>query len=154
MLISQPFEESPRSEESLRLNLAAVPAAPSQARQFARKELRTRLVPPQEVQAAETVISELVTNAVHASGATLDRAPGTDRAERQNIGLTLRLLPGEVVVEVTDDNPAPPVLAIAAPDSESGRGLLLVDALSKAWGHSPSPSGGKVVFAVLGITSG
>jgi hypothetical protein len=41
------------------------------------------------------------------------------------------------------------LLADASTDDESGRGLMLVQALSKEWGYFFSPSGGKVTYCVL-----
>jgi hypothetical protein len=55
-----------------------------------------------------------------------------------------------VVVEVWDSNPQAPVAKEAALDEESGRGLMLVDALCERWGSEPAPGrGGKVVWAEL-----
>ncbi|WP_333492496.1 ATP-binding protein [Streptomyces camelliae] len=36
-----------------------------------------------------------------------------------------------------------------APTAESGRGLLLVDALAADWGSAPYPPSGKTVWACL-----
>jgi hypothetical protein len=65
------------------------------------------------------------------------------------ISLTLRHLPGKVVIEVFDHDPNPPILVDADTDAEGGRGLLLVEALSKEWGHFFPPAGGKIVYAVV-----
>jgi anti-sigma regulatory factor (Ser/Thr protein kinase) len=82
---------------------------------------------------ADTVgllVSELVTNAVTAS-----------RALARDLGVTpVRLLLVErtasVLVEVWDGSDELPALAVPPEplDAEHGRGLLLVDALSQAWG--------------------
>jgi hypothetical protein len=54
----------------------------------------------------------------------------------------------QVVVLVWDASPLPPVLVDASEDAETGRGLLLVQALSTRWGwHFPPGLGGKVVWA-------
>ena len=37
-------------------------------------------------------------------------------------------------------------------DAENGRGLMLVDALSKEWSYFFPPGGGKVVYCFLEIT--
>jgi hypothetical protein len=82
------------------------------------------------------VVTELVANAVrHAGGDILLVIEDTDGARR---------------VEVWDTSSNPPRMQADSLDAESGRGLLLVDALSKTWGWSAS--GGpepwaKVVFA-------
>ncbi|MDI2128210.1 ATP-binding protein [Yinghuangia seranimata] len=53
-------------------------------------------------------------------------------------------------VEVTDTNPAVPPTHFPeppSPDSESGRGLLLVAALATIWGVRRTPSPGKTIWA-------
>jgi anti-sigma regulatory factor (Ser/Thr protein kinase) len=89
---------------------------------------------------AELVVSELVTNGVQAS-----RAMG-QAAVRMWLVSDLR----QVVVFVWDASPRPPVPADPpGADAESGRGLLLVEALSDRWGHFGYDGGGKVVWAAL-----
>jgi hypothetical protein len=56
--------------------------------------------------------------------------------------------PGAIAVVVKDSSPYPPVKRQIAADSERGRGLHIVEALSVHWGWSPE-DGGKAVFAVL-----
>jgi hypothetical protein len=60
----------------------------------------------------------------------------------------LRAYPDHIRVEVRDSNSRPPVLvANLKPDGtgsdedESGRGMLIVDALASAWGSSPAGRG-------------
>lgn len=82
---------------------------------------------------ATLIVSELVTNAiVHAA------TPAELRAQWSNGVLRLE------VIDNAEGNPPDP--RIAAPDDEGGRGLLLVDALSTAWGVE-STDHGKVVWA-------
>jgi len=66
-----------------------------------------------------------------------------DLAGVQRISLTLRHLPGRVVIEVFDHDPNPPVLSDADTDAEGGRGLMLVQALSKEWVTSSRPLAGR-----------
>jgi len=54
-----------------------------------------------------------------------------------------------IVVEVADDNPGLPSMVVAPGAASSGRGLVIVDRLSKTWGVRPEPSGGKVIWADL-----
>jgi serine/threonine-protein kinase RsbW len=86
---------------------------------------------------AETVTSELVTNAItHANGAT--------------IGLEVMRLEvsGAVSVIVADASPDPPVMRCPATDLEHCRGLHIIEALSARWGWIPQDQG-KAVYAIL-----
>jgi serine/threonine-protein kinase RsbW len=89
---------------------------------------------------AEAIASELVTNAIQ--HADLDPA--------ENIGVSLmRVWSGEAIgIVVTDSSPVPPVRLKTAADSEHGRGLQVVEALSVQWGWHPE-DGGKAVYAIL-----
>ncbi|MET9322560.1 ATP-binding protein [Streptomyces sp. NPDC003038] len=90
---------------------------------------------------AELVLSELVTNALHAP-APSDRQVGIRIAHSSTDGL-LRL-------EVSDAGSGRPELRHPEPDAEHGRGLQLVDALSHRWGVSPRAGGiGKTVWSEL-----
>jgi anti-sigma regulatory factor (Ser/Thr protein kinase) len=86
---------------------------------------------------AETVTSEIMTNAVKHAGA-------------QTIGLELTSLDGcrAVAIVVTDPSPLPPVRHDLADDAECGRGLHIVATLSARWGWRPQGTG-KAVFAIL-----
>ncbi|MER5642645.1 ATP-binding protein [Kitasatospora sp. NPDC002227] len=81
------------------------------------------------------ILTELVANAVAASVIT-----GV-------ITLVAQLMAGELLIEVFDQSPAMPRRRPSDDFAENGRGLLLVEALSTAWGWHPAP-GGKVVWAV------
>jgi hypothetical protein len=89
---------------------------------------------PDLVGPAALVASELVTNAaVHA---------------HTMMTLQVRLRPCHLRIAVFDGSTLPAVASPAAPASNRGRGLHLVDAVSAAWGWTPRP-GGKVVWAAL-----
>ncbi|MFD0901744.1 ATP-binding protein [Actinomadura sediminis] len=87
------------------------------------------------------VVSELATNAiVHGASGPTDhivvRAYEMDNGKR--------------VIEVWDRGETwPEPGQVPEDDTESGRGLLLVDALTDGWGVRPLNEGGKVVFAKL-----
>ena len=90
---------------------------------------------------AEVIASELVVNAIqHASNTNPDT----------KVGVTLmRVWNWEAVsVVVTDSSPRPPVKRETTADSERGRGLQIVEALSVLWGWNPE-GGGKAVYAIL-----
>lgn len=83
----------------------------------------------------QTVISELVTNALRAGTGAIHAL------------LTWRWAENMVELQIWDD--AAGVPAMREPDfaAETGRGLFIVAALSAAWGHHPGADGGKVVWA-------
>ena len=80
----------------------------------------------------ELIVSELVTNATQHAGGV------------RSIAITAR--DGYIRVEVADPDPTPPSLRSPGTGENSGRGLLLVAALSRAWGVRPEGDG-KVVWA-------
>lgn len=62
--------------------------------------------------------------------------------------VTLVRIPGVVRVEVTDRGVGLPVVGDGRLDGVSGRGLVLLDALSMAWGVIPTGAGKVVWFEV------
>jgi hypothetical protein len=107
-------------------------------------------------ESVELIVSELMTNALRAS------APGAlgwpDRADQggqQVIGIRLASDGQQVLVEVWDGNPAPPVTRLISQDGETGRGLLMVQTVSSRWGYyyppasSPGDRAVKVVWALV-----
>jgi anti-sigma regulatory factor (Ser/Thr protein kinase) len=85
---------------------------------------------------AETIASELVTNAITHAGTA---AFGLD---------VMHLERAVVAVIVSDSSPRPPVKRRHWCGTEHGHGLFIVDALSAAWGWQFQPPG-KAVYAVL-----
>ncbi|MFE7379509.1 ATP-binding protein [Streptomyces zhihengii] len=95
-------------------------------------------------EAVTLVAAELVANAV-----THGHVPGRD------FRLRLTVTSGAARVEVTDTRserqPATGPRPLAS-DGESGRGLLLVEALARDWGVTPRPTPpGKTVWAVVSL---
>ena len=89
------------------------------------------------VETAKHLVAELAANAV-----THGRVPGRD------FRLTLRLVGERLRIEVTDTRGERlPDLQRPAGDAESGRGLLLVDALADRWGVIEGPFPCKTVWA-------
>jgi anti-sigma regulatory factor (Ser/Thr protein kinase) len=138
-------------EQKSSLELVTLPSAPYWARRYTSAALHAWQLVPETIETAELLVSELVTNAIRASGPKPGPLAYSGPEGLEHITLTLRLLPGRVVIEVFDHDPSAPVLAEAGPDSESGRGLMIVDIASKEWGYQYPPSGGKIVFCVLDI---
>jgi anti-sigma regulatory factor (Ser/Thr protein kinase) len=98
----------------------------------------------------ELVVSELVTNAVQASVDDEGRPRYTDEHGLACIHLRLSTDGVAALIEVWDENFGLPAPDQANLDDESGRGLMLVDALAERWGWDLPPSGrGKVVWALV-----
>jgi anti-sigma regulatory factor (Ser/Thr protein kinase) len=97
---------------------SAVPCARLHARNVAIEQGHADIA-----QTVELVTSELVTNAVRASAGL----------ELPVVRLCVASDPPSVTVYVWDASPQMPVRRDASPDQESGRGLILVDALSEKW---------------------
>ncbi|MFG3163846.1 ATP-binding protein [Streptomyces sp. NPDC048232] len=89
-----------------------------------------------------SVVAEFAANAV-----THGRTPGRDFA------LRLTLTPKSVRIEVTDTRPDKLPLAsgrlpeLPGTEAESGRGLLLVEALADRWGTGPQSPHTKILWA-------
>jgi len=121
------------AEGTLVLNIPAVPTSAA----YVRRALADLLEPCSGSadfgETAALLVTELVTNAArHAGGDLRLRADLHDHT---------------LLVEVTDVNATLPVLAPAPGwDSESGRGLLLIDALADRWGSETDPPGKCVWF--------
>jgi anti-sigma regulatory factor (Ser/Thr protein kinase) len=94
---------------------------------------------------AELVVSELTTNAVRF---------GSTRAARGSyvpaITLAVWYIPDLAVIEVSDENEKPPEIRAAHEESEGGRGLQLVQSLSREWSYYHPRPGWKTVYAVIG----
>lgn len=123
-------------DRSARLRLLPQARAAGTARHFTRTTC-TQWDLPAPLDAALLVVSELVTNAVRHAGSP--------------VTLHLFARPDHLRVEVEDEAPAPPQMRQAASMDLGGRGLALVEAVSREWGSSPSPTG-KVVWATLALT--
>ncbi|MCE6996368.1 ATP-binding protein [Saccharothrix sp. S26] len=87
------------------------------------------------LEAVLLVSTELLTNA-YEHGAT----PYGIRLRRSR-------MPCRVRVEVDDASPEQPVVGRSRLGETRGRGLVLVDQLSTAWGTNPLPGTGKTVWA-------
>lgn len=89
------------------------------------------------VETAELLLTELLTNALrHATGPVRVRVYARG---------------DQCVIEVHDGSPRRPTMRHVGPDDESGRGLLLVDALANSWGTSDD---GTTTWCTLLLTEG
>ncbi|MGA5326022.1 ATP-binding protein [Streptomyces griseoincarnatus] len=120
--------------------LSATPRSARLARLLTDAHLRDWGYDPE---AARHVVAELAANAV-----THGRVPGRDfRLAFYVVGHTLR-------IEVTDTRgDRLPQHQPPSPDTESGRGLLLVEALADRWGVSEDRLPRKTVWAELRLTA-
>ncbi|MFC9949669.1 ATP-binding protein [Streptomyces prasinus] len=121
--------------------LSPTPRGARLARLLATDWMRDRDLPHRITEAAEHLVAELAANA-----ATHGRLTGRD------FRLALLDRVGILRIEVTDtrgdDLPRP---GRPAPDTESGRGLLLVEALADRWGVELGPVLRKTVWAELDL---
>ncbi|MFF4421632.1 SpoIIE family protein phosphatase [Streptomyces sp. NPDC001549] len=111
-----------------------LPDAVLHARRFTARTLRSWGV-VEELDEALLVVSELVTNAIaHTQG---------------EVGMDLTLSADRLRIAVNDASPRSPVKPVwVSWESTGGRGLLIVEATTAAWGSVPL-SGGKQVWAEI-----
>lgn len=130
------------------LTLAAVPSAVRCARMFTAITLKEWGL-PDLIETAELLVSELATNAVKSTG-VLEESPRWSALKNLAlIYVRLVLLEDGVIIEVVDRDRRPPVIRYPSVGAESGRGMLLVETLSKQWDFYFPPTGGKVVWCEL-----
>ncbi|MHC3467181.1 SpoIIE family protein phosphatase [Streptomyces sp. 7R007] len=115
-----------------------VPEAVGHARRYTRRVLRTWGVSRDDLDAVLLIVSELVTNAlVHTDG---------------RVRLDLTLVNHRLRVSVADSSPRTPAKPTSIGwEATGGRGILLVEAMSVAWGTVPV-SGGKQVWAEVALS--
>jgi anti-sigma regulatory factor (Ser/Thr protein kinase) len=106
---------------------------------------------PSLAEAAELIVSELVTNAVRAS----TRPNGRPRYDGAGLPVVVVRLGSDgvrLLIEVWDGIPGAPITEQAGPDDENGRGLVLVEAVCDQWSWQSVPGWpGKVVWAELQV---
>ena len=127
----------PPFPQTSHLELRALPTAVSCARLHAREvilEWGLRGL----VDTAELLVSELVTNAIRASCGLLTPV----------VRIWLTYDRSDFFIRVWDGSDQMPAPQNAGLDAECGRGLLLVETLSQAWGSYPKANG-KVVWALV-----
>ncbi len=91
---------------------------------------------------AEMLVSELMANALKASWSMKEVTP-----------VALRLIANyeRLIIEVWDRSPADPVAREADDESEHGRGLAVIEALSNRWGFKRLSFSLKVVWCELAL---
>jgi anti-sigma regulatory factor (Ser/Thr protein kinase) len=134
--VNQKSAELPMSVRNFSVQLSPTPRGARLARLLATEQLRSWGLP---LDPARLLVAELANNA-SAHG----RVPGRD------FRLTLYVVGDTLRIEVTDTRgeelpqPQPP-----SPEAESGRGLLLVEALASRWGVTEGRFPRKTVWAEL-----
>ncbi|MBD3143724.1 ATP-binding protein [Microbispora bryophytorum] len=119
--------------------LPTAPSSTSRARRLVRATLRdwAGSVDGETPEVAELLVSELIANVL--------------RHGRGEPVLTLLLQDGVLRCEVEDEARVPVRVRDTSPDEEeSGRGLLIVESLSRSWGVCPT-SRGKAVWFELAV---
>jgi hypothetical protein len=132
---------APRRPLASRLELGPLPTAVPCAR------LHTKVILQEwglahMADEAELIVSELTTNALKAS---------LSFTETQPIVLHLLASSERLLMQVWDALPTAPAPRPHAPDAETGRGLEIVSLLSDRWGFYCPHSGGKTVWAAIGV---
>jgi hypothetical protein len=124
----------------------AVPCARGHARLVLAEWGLRKLADP-----AELVVCELVTNGIRASrGLVGSRFGGRWSGGMPPVRLWLQSDYRTVLVQVWDGNNRMPTRQELDPESEGGRGLWLVEAVSEDWGaFQPEHASGKVVWAAV-----
>jgi anti-sigma regulatory factor (Ser/Thr protein kinase) len=107
------------------------PTSVGGARRFVREVLRGK--PAKVTEAAELMVSELASNCV--------------RHAKTDFQVTISSK-GEIRVEVSDSGQGRPTVMSPRPQESSGRGLLIVEKMSSAWGVISSSAGKTVWFTV------
>ena len=92
-------------------------------------------VPIDVTQMAMLLVSELSTNAV--------------RHAHSPFTVSAMLAPGLLRVEVEDRDRRLPTVRHPGPTAVTGRGMLMVDALSARWGAEPTADGKRVWFELV-----
>jgi anti-sigma regulatory factor (Ser/Thr protein kinase) len=156
LLTSRSGQQSPRRlmtsiwTMQSRLELWALPRTVPYARRRARQVLGEWGLDKLS-ETVELLVSEIITNAVHASAGPAGRRHGEATANEASTLLFWLAADGErALIQVWDCCEAKPQRRELAISAESSRGLLLVEALSDEWGsYVPSGWAGKVVWALV-----
>lgn len=129
------------------LMLAALPPAVGSARRYARRMLVGWGL-DSITDDVEIIVSELITNAVKATGCAETRPVWSRLHDRVGVIYLCMSATADanVIIEVWDRAITPPHEVDADADAEQGRGLKLVSALSVRWGTRWPSGGGKIVW--------
>jgi anti-sigma regulatory factor (Ser/Thr protein kinase) len=113
------------------------PSSVGAARRFATETLIG--IPADALDAVQLMVSELATNCIRHTNTAFD--------------ISIARLRGEIRIEVTDRAGGTPTMRRPAPTDPTGRGLQIVDMLSKDWGVEQRTKAGKTVWFTLGTSA-
>ncbi|WP_030842069.1 ATP-binding protein [Streptomyces sp. NRRL F-4474] len=146
------MSQAPPPSDSL--TLATTPNAVRWARLHTTDILSRWRVPATVIETVELIVSELTTNAVQHPEEGEQVSPYSSLSALRTFELVLQIGNGAVRVSVCDNDEQAPVLKQPGVDATSGRGILLVAAMSSKWGHYPVRNrdrAGKVVWAEVNL---
>ncbi|MFD5483928.1 ATP-binding protein [Streptomyces virginiae] len=146
------MSQAPPPSDSL--TLATTPNAVRWARLHTTDILSRWRVPATVIETVELIVSELTTNAVQHPEEGEQVSPYSSLSALRTFELVLQIVNGAVRVSVCDHDEQAPVLKQPGVDATSGRGILLVAAMSSKWGHYPVRNrdrAGKVVWAEVSL---
>jgi anti-sigma regulatory factor (Ser/Thr protein kinase) len=138
------FDDEQDGQRCTGLELGPMLDAVPCARGHARNVLHEWAVRGDAADAVELVVSELVTNAVQAT-----RRLGAPIPLPVRLRLTYQS--ACVLAEVADGSPRAPLAQQPDPEGDSGRGLMLIAAVSAGWGYYTSGGTWKVVWATVAL---
>ena len=149
----EPMNTTPGTQTFQRMiRLAALPTAPRMARVFVVQTAKEWMLPEDCIDTVELLTSELVTNAVKETG-RVDGPTIPKPTEHVTVVCIWVRVVGDVLrVEVWDSDTTQPIQKPLSPDAESGRGLFLVESLSRRWGCYSPKGPGKVVWCEIGLS--
>jgi DNA-binding NarL/FixJ family response regulator len=127
------MEMADAAVEQARAALTGEPASAGAARRFVDETLQ-RWDCDAQLEVVRLLVSELVTNAVTHAGSDLE--------------VFVQLRQGALRVEVIDQSDVLPHLQQPEPTDVAGRGLTLVESLTRSWGVETRPTGKSVWFEV------
>lgn len=125
--------------ETVELNLPVNEHAPRRGREFADEIATWASLGRERANDLRLLVSELVTNSVRASAGLVSPV----------VRLWLMSDRTRVLIQVSDRADEMPARQEAKPDSEAGRGLMLVAGLVSQWDSGRTDGGGKVTWAVV-----
>jgi len=147
-----PATRSPSPSLTCEITLAALATAVGCARVFVRSTVKALGLDSLR-EDAELIASELVTNAVKATGIITPSPRWSELDDLALIRLRIVVIDNSLIIEVWDRDSAPPTPKDAENlDAEGGRGLVIVESLSRRWNFYGHAEGGKWVWAELAIS--